>query len=316
MVQDYGITYAKLMLFGEYGILLGGAALTIPLTRFSAKFDFIDNALDTEIASKSNKVLHGFAEFLEKIESITSEIDVTGFKLDIKDGLYLLSDIPIGYGVGSSGVLCAAIYKAFGKNHQPVYYLPDNLLLHKSLFSSMEAFFHGKSSGLDPLACLVGKPLLIREKEISVLHSVYQLKGNWFLVDSGTSRNTGQLVEKFLTKCYKSEFKNDFQSNYISVVNTLIDQIKDEELVKEGSSAIRRMEKYMEAISLMQLRYFNEMIPAFLVPLWQQGLDTGCFYLKLLGAGGGGYYLGISQQKTTTEEMVAAYGFKLQWLDV
>ncbi len=316
MVQDYGITYAKLLLFGEYGILLGGAALTIPLTRFMAKFDFIDSAPETEIARKSNKVLHGFAEFLEKSKSITSEINVAGFKLDIVDGLYLSSDIPIGYGVGSSGVVCAAIYKAYGKNKQPINNLPDNLLLYKSLFSSMEAFFHGKSSGLDPLACLVGKPLLIRQKEISILHSVYQLKKNWFLVDSGSSRITGLLVEKFLAKCCKSDFKSDFKSNYISVVNTLIDEIKDEKLVKEGSNDTRSMEKYMEAISLMQLRYFNEMIPAFLVPLWQQGIDTGCFYLKLLGAGGGGYYLGISQQKTATEEMVAAYGLKLQWVDV
>ncbi len=313
MVQDYGITYAKLMLFGEYGILLGGAALTIPLTRFSAKFDFIGNASVTEISRKSNKVLHGFAEFLEKSESITSEIDIIGFKLDIKDGLYLLSDIPIGYGVGSSGVVCAAVCKVYGKNHHPIYDLTDNLLFHKSLFSSMEAFFHGKSSGLDPLACLVGKPLLIRQKKISILHSVHLLKGNWFLVDSGSSRNTGLLVEKFLTKCYKSEFKNDFQSNYISVVNSLIDEINDEKL---GNEASDNMEQYMEAISVMQLKYFNEMIPAFLAPLWQQGLDTSYFYLKLLGAGGGGYYLGLSLQKTATEEMVAAYGFKLTWLDI
>jgi len=316
MVQEYGIIYPKLLLFGEYGILLGGAALTMPLTSFSARLDFLDNALDIEIARNSNQILLGFAEYLERSEFICGQLDIENLKLDVKDGLFLLSDIPIGYGLGSSGVLCAAIYKTYGKNHKPIFDLPDNLLLYKNLFSSMEAYFHGKSSGIDPLACLVGKPLLIRHNEITIFHNIHQLKGNWFLVDSGLSRNTGLLVDRFLSMCYNSEFKNAFQSNYLSFVNNLIERINNDKLVRDNQEEDSFMFQHMEAISSMQLKYFTEMIPPFLLPFWQQGLDTGCFYLKLLGAGGGGYFLGLSQQKTTTEEMVSAFGFKLQWLDI
>jgi mevalonate kinase len=316
MIKEYGVTHPKLLIFGEYGILLGGSALTLPLNTFSARLDFLDHALDFEIARKSNKKLKEFADYLGKSAFMSEKIDVEGLVMDILDGLYLLSDIPIGYGLGSSGVLCAAIYKAYGRDHKPVYDLPDHLLVFKNLFSSMEAFFHGKSSGLDPLACLVGKPLLIRNNTISVLHSVDDLKGDWFLIDSGLSRDTGSLVDVFLSKCYNSQFKNDFQLNYLSFVNSVIEQVQSEKKDREKHGKSVTMGYYMEAISLAQLNYFNEMIPAFLIPFWQQGLDTGCFFLKLLGAGGGGYFLGLSQQKTTTEEMAAAYGFKLQWLDL
>ena len=316
MAQEYGVTHPKLLVFGEYGILLGGSALTLPLNTFSARLDFFDNAIDIEIARRSNKKLKEFAVYLGQSDFMNEHIDVEGLMMDIAAGLYLLSDIPIGYGLGSSGVLCAAIYKAFARNHKPVYDLPDHLLVFKNLFSSMEAFFHGKSSGLDPLACLVGKPLLIRKQVVSLLHSADDLKGDWFLVDSGLARDTGTLVNVFLSKCYSSQFKNDFQSNYLSFINNIVDQIQSESKDNQKSGRITNLANYMEAISGMQLRYFSEMIPSFLVPFWQQGLDTGLFFLKLLGAGGGGYFLGLSQEKTTTEEMASAYGFKLQWLDL
>jgi mevalonate kinase len=316
MVQEYGVTYPKLLMFGEYGILLGGAALTIPVKRFSARFDFLDNTMDVEIAGKSNNVLKKYCEFLECNDFICGIIDIDGFHLDIKDGLFLSSDIPIGYGLGSSGVLCAAIYKTYQKKYSRIFELPEDLLFYKNLFSTMESFFHGKSSGLDPLACLVGKPLLIRDNEIFQLDTVSQIKGRWFLVDSGISRSTGKMVDNFLSKCYNSDFKKGFQSNYVTFVNLFINQVYAETKEKGSSSENQPVEYYMEAISSMQLKYFSEMIPDFLVPFWQQGLDSGCFYLKLLGAGGGGYYLGLSRVPSTTEEMVSAYGFKITWLDI
>ena len=71
----------------------------------------------------------------------------------MKDGLYFDSSIPQGYGVGSSGALVAAIYDKYASDKITVLenLTRDKLLKLKSIFSMMESFFHGKSSGLDPL---------------------------------------------------------------------------------------------------------------------------------------------------------------------
>ena len=40
---------------------------------------------------------------------------------------------------------------------------------------------------------------------------------------------------------------------------------------------------------------FKPMIPAQFHKLWQKGIDTNDYYLKLCGSGGGGYILGFTE---------------------
>ena len=82
---------------------------------------------------------------------------------DLSKGLYFDSSIPKGYGVGSSGALVAAIYDCYALNKITVLenLTRQKLLKLKSVFSEMESFFHGKSSGLDPLNSYLSLPILI-----------------------------------------------------------------------------------------------------------------------------------------------------------
>ena len=70
-------------------------------------------------------------------------------------GLYFESSIPQSYGIGSSGALCAAIYARYTTELIP----PSGSITQKDIkelrhiFSGIESFFHGKSSGIDPLSC-------------------------------------------------------------------------------------------------------------------------------------------------------------------
>lgn len=50
-------------------------------------------------------------------------------------------------------------------------------------------------------------------------------------------------------------------------------------------------------ISELQLEAFSEMIPEAYLHLWEKGLQTDEYYLKLCGAGGGGMILGWSISK-------------------
>jgi len=77
--------------------------------------------------------------------------------------LYFDSSIPQGYGVGSSGALVAAIYDTYAidKIEATETLTRDKLLRLKEIFSLMESFFHGKSSGLDPLNSYLSIPILM-----------------------------------------------------------------------------------------------------------------------------------------------------------
>lgn len=81
-------------------------------------------------------------------------------------------------------------------------------------------------------------------------------------------------------------------------------------------ASTRTTKLLMEAVSLLQMRYFKDMIPTSIVPVWNQGIDTGIFYLKLLGAGGGGYFLGFTHDKAATENLICPNGYKLFWLNI
>jgi mevalonate kinase len=43
------------------------------------------------------------------------------------------------------------------------------------------------------------------------------------------------------------------------------------------------------------LNNFKPMIPEQFHAIWQKGIDTNDYYLKLCGSGGGGYILGFTQ---------------------
>ena len=98
-------------------------------------------------------VISLYLENLQKEDSSLVSFDIEKLKSAIEAGLYFDSSIPQGYGVGSSGALVAAIYDKYASDKITILenLTREKLLILKSIFSKMESFFHGKSSGLDPL---------------------------------------------------------------------------------------------------------------------------------------------------------------------
>src|SRR5690606_14991866 len=58
---------------------------------------------------------------------------------------------------------------------------------------------------------------------------------------------------------------------------------------------------------------FKPMIPAEFHKLWKHGIDTNDYYLKLCGSGGGGYFLGFTQDIDKARK--ALKGYKLEVVD-
>ena len=121
---------------------------------------------ENETTRASNQSLFEYTKYLAGLSEGLLRFDWEAIKADLDRKLYFDSNIPQGYGVGSSGALVAAFYDRYALEKT---YSKDDLtsqkLTHlKNIFATMESHFHGQSSGLDPLNSYLSLPLLIRSK--------------------------------------------------------------------------------------------------------------------------------------------------------
>lgn len=293
MIQHSEIYAAKILLFGEYTVLLGSRALSIPFYRFSAKLAFPAHDEFNNRIRGSNLQLHRFAENLrEKPDIFNDIIDIPSFIKDASSGLYLESDIPVSYGLGSSGALCAAVYGRYNRSGKSRMVNDSNDLSElRTVFSEMELFFHGKSSGFDPLVIYMNRPLCLNAEGLPVT-AVFRKdneteEGTLFLVDTGQTGKTASLVPGFLAQ-FAPDGKPTVEGKCLSdLTDRCIGGLLD------GNS-----NEFREAVchlSALQIEHFQPMIPASMIVPWREGLKTGLFHLKLCGSGGGGYLLGLTK---------------------
>lgn len=271
---------SKLLLFGEYTIIKGSQALAIPFDKFKGKWSFVNSA--------DNEILKSFARYLNRInwESYDTNFDFDRFSADIEKGLIFSSDIPIGYGVGSSGALSAAIYNMYFDD------LDKDTDVLKTVLAKIESFFHGSSSGIDPMVSFLNQSILILDESNlkKIKKSNFNFKSyKYYLIDTKISRETKKYVDVFNDKCKEIEF----------VENCLEPMIKLNE--KIISSYLENKENYtfnlIHEISNYQYKYFKEMIIPSLKLFWKKSLETQHTKIKLCGAGGGGFYLLISKKQ-------------------
>ncbi|MDR2207115.1 MAG: mevalonate kinase [Flavobacteriaceae bacterium] len=294
--------YAKILLFGEYGIIENSQGLTLPYNFYNGAFKF--SGLDSEFEKKSNLHLQKFSQYLANLELPEDfKIDVSQFRQDISHGLFFDSNIPQGYGVGSSGALVAAVFEKYSYiKHLPENISKDTLKKLRTVFGEMENHFHGKSSGIDPLICYMKLPIFIENKE-----NVNQVfipkseagKGAIFLIDSGTAGETGPMIQIFFEKMKTEGFRKTLKEEFIRYNNACIDAF----LKKEMSPFFKNLKK----LSVWAYEHFRPMIPENLFNAWKKGLDTNIYYLKLCGSGGGGYILGFAKDYAKAEKMLKSF---------
>ena len=274
----------KILLFGEYTVLTGGVALTVPYRKVTGHFDYLSDNSPLHHAS-SNKQLAIFCNYLSEMSFVqfpAFKPDLIRLGQDIEKGLFFYSDIPVGYGVGSSGALVAAIFEKYSQiNNDGIIDL--NLL--KKYLGEMESFFHGRSSGIDPLSCYLQKPLFFRENHTEVLETLEMNGINIFLLDTGGNAATTGLVSHFLERDSDPEFHKMIEDKLKPLISLAV-----ESLLCDGHNFL----PHVHNISELQYKFFKEMIPGNMQSLWAEGLKDQEFYLKLCGSGGGGYLLGFT----------------------
>ena len=286
--------YSKILLFGEYGIIKDSKGLSIPYNFFKGALKTHENP--SEEAIQSNEHLRKFVTYLEEVAK--NEVELVNFdfetlKSDVESGMYFDSSIPQGYGVGSSGALVAAVYDQYAKNKITVLenLTREKLLKLKKVFGIMESFFHGKSSGLDPLNSYLSLPILINSQDniesTSIPSQNTAGKGAVFLLDSGTTGETAPMVQLFMEKMKQEGFRNMLKNQFIKHTDACVEDFVN--------GNVKSLFGNLKQLSHVVLDNFKPMIPAKFHQLWKQGIDTNDYYLKLCGSGGGGYILGFTQ---------------------
>jgi mevalonate kinase len=272
--------------------------LTIPYAHFTGELSFINNDQYTEyeFAVESNQHLREYLTYLKELISkkrLSFDLDVKKLEHDIDNGLYFESNIPQGYGIGSSGALVAALYDTYsGDDIRHIKVLtPRDIKRMKEIFAQMESYFHGVSSGLDPLLCYIRYPLLIRNRSeietVGIPRSKFPKNGAIFLIDTCNVGKTGPLVKLFFERCNDEEFMHHVYNDYIPSNNTCINSLIAGEF-EEFFPAL-------DTLSAFQFNFFKEMIPEKYEKYWKKGLEVDDFKLKLCGSGGGGFLLGIAK---------------------
>ncbi|MEM6964245.1 MAG: mevalonate kinase [Bacteroidota bacterium] len=274
---------SKILLFGEHTINKDSQALAVPLPNFYGKWAYAADNVE-----KKQMNLKAFAHFLQKeknVDELLEDLDVAAFSNELENGLYFQSSIPTGYGVGSSGALCAAVYDTFWEKKLTKNSV--NFLTLKKILAAMESFFHGSSSGTDPLICYLSKPMLLESpNKIKVVNYNQLEQFQFFLLDTKMPRETSPFVHLFLEKCRNQDYFNRIQAEFNPVV--------DEAIAAFLSASEDLLFESFHEISHFQFRYFSEMIPVDFRQVWLDGLASNHFKLKLCGAGGGGFILGLT----------------------
>lgn len=302
--------YSKILLFGEYGIIKDSKGLSIPYNFFKGALKSSDT--DSEQAKKSNSSLKGFAEYLEKVQQENEGLvsfDLESLKNDLAQGMYFDSSIPQGYGVGSSGAIVAAIYDKYGIDKITVLenLTREKLLKLKAIFGKMESFYHGNSSGLDPLNSYLSLPILINSKDniesTSIPSQNFDGKGAVFLLDSGSIGETAPMVHLFMEQMKHEGFRAMLKNQFIKHTDACVEDFIN--------GNIKSLFGNLKQLSNVVLDNFKPMIPVEFHKLWKQGIETNEYYLKLCGSGGGGYILGFTEDIQKAKRALKGYNIEV-----
>tara|TARA_X000000950_G_C13921526_1_gene663829 strand:+ start:25194 stop:26117 length:924 start_codon:yes stop_codon:yes gene_type:complete len=302
-VLKNSLYYAKILLFGEYGIIEDSMGLSIPFGSYKGALTF------EEQNDLSNSSLKAFCQFLvnHPAHNFDTYLHLDLFEDDIQRGLSFKSSIPQGFGVGSSGALVAAIYDRYKKD------IPDassptkeKLVNLKNLLGKMESHFHGKSSGLDPLICYFNLPVLQKSKTemdmVGLPNTPKENKGAIFLLDSGKPSETQPMIHIFMQKMKEEGFRKMLKTQFKKYNDACIQAL----LNGNKTPLFYNLKK----LSSLLLAHFKPMIPAHLHKIWKKGIETEKYFLKLCGSGGGGFVLGFTTDYEATK--VELKDFKLE----
>ncbi len=303
---------SKVLLFGEYSALYNSMALVMPYDRFSGQLTFTKEGPHNKFAYRSNEYLKKFSGFISSHVDDNFVLEVKQFEWEIENGLFFQSNIPQGYGLGSSGALVVAIFLRYLKKAKELKDELKGLTVEtaqklKMSLGQMESYFHGTSSGLDPLSIILNKPILYKSAEdvspVKIPGKKESGKNVIFLLNTGIARQTSTMMSEFRNFCKKTGFRNKIHDVLVNYTNDSIGSFLNE----DPESLYKNLDKLIQ----FQLQEMNFFIPSSFQKAITNGLNNGDYFLKLCGAGGGGFMLGFTDNWATTQKELREYDLEI-----
>lgn len=283
---------SKILLFGEHIINKGANGLATPFYSYFSTLSFEKNEFSLQ---ESRVILELILNQIKNTPNLKSLFDLETFISDIEKGMLINMNIPVGYGLGSSGAICAGIFDAYAKDKNKK---PQEI---KTILGEMEGAFHGKSSGLDPLVSYLEKSVLVTQTNTEIID--FDLKNvaefQVFLIDTKQPRKTAPLVNQFLeTYNTNSDFAKKVDEEMIPLTNDIIKDFLENDLENTYTKIAQ--------LSKLQLENFKFLILEKHLLIWEKALKNQDFFLKICGAGGGGFMLGFCKDKNKVLEVFDA----------
>jgi mevalonate kinase len=282
-LKNSGVFPAKVLLFGEYTVLMGSSALAIPFNHYSGQWKYY---------SKIDPVLQDWVNKLHQLKvDLSPFLFLDEFEQAVQNGLNFKSDIPTGYGLGSSGALTAALFSQYGKDLNRL-----SLEELRTILAGAESCFHGKSSGIDPLISYTEKAIRFQIDTGPELVQIGEQNLDFYLINSQKPRETKTLVANFNTLLEED-------ANFRESMHKL-GLLQDEAINTFLSGDTQRLWAIAIEISTIQLNSMYWLIPEPVKSLFEEGIKSQNFVMKLCGAGGGGYFIRINSPgfKLDTED--------------
>lgn len=223
---------------------------------------------------------------LPKMELISSLLRLIspdfGFELSIS------SDFPVGSGLGGSAVVLSAIIGCFNQLRADPW---DRHEIAELAFQAERIFLKMQGGWQDQYATVFGGFNFIEFKESeNIVHplkikkeTLLELEGNLLLCDSGQAHVSGKIHEKQKAQFYKSEH--------------IQDQVhRNKELCYQMRSLLLRGQlnefgKSLDKAWNLKRNFSEGITDTHLDNIYQSALSAGALGGKLLGAGGGGFFL-------------------------
>ena len=286
-------------------MIFGSEALLIPYYSAFGEWCSVINRPSAR-GFESNASIRKFYDYLCDNDGFRI-LDLRRFGMELDAGLFFDSNIPLGYGVGSSGSLVAAIYDRY-----KLIEINDIPKL-KDFLAKMESFFHGSSSGMDPLQCYLGKPFILSQRTTDNGQQLTMLDDDFisddihiFLIDTNIKSPTAPLVEKFKESRKDSSYLDKFDNEYVPLVSKCIKSLidKKDEVFYE----------HLSQLSKLQIELLSHTIPEETRNFFLADINKESFQVKLCGAGGGGFLLGFSNNTQKTNNFWAENNKHIIWV--
>lgn len=262
---------SKIILFGEHTLLYGSEGLAVPGHRYQGRWN-------TGSARHHGTDLFALTDYLAA-QSFHNPVDHRRMTEDAASGWFFDSNIPVGYGAGSSGAYSAAIYDRYGdiRNEDP-FLIKEDLAL-------IESFFHGSSSGIDPLISYYDRPFHLKKGRPEKVDLPAGIMDAFKLVDTKIPRQGSAYIQLFRQKMEEPVFAG-------KICETLIPACA-RSIAAAIAGDLDLLRRSFYEISYFQLVWMPEFIPLPWIRIWEHRLSDSTGFLKICGAGGGGFLLEI-----------------------